>query len=315
MISLFLNVAVCQLGGRMDFWIHFIRGRLFGSLLGAYQGGGLPVGGRSRRPGAGCNPRIVMAFLMIGGAIAMHYLGTTKHENEFTGRVQRLALATEQEEVAMGLQAAPQMIREMGGEHPDPRARALVESVGARLIQTTAVNETRYPFDFHLLADDLTVNAFALPGGQIFITSALLKRLKSEDQLAGVLGHEIGHVVGRHSNEQMAQQGLWTGIARGVGLLLSDGQSSGGLQVADMLAQVRLKSYGRDDELESDRLGLRFMAQAGYDPAALISVMEILASASGGGGGPEFLSTHPSPENRIEKIKEEIARLEDRGAK
>jgi predicted Zn-dependent protease len=76
-----------------------------------------------------------------------------------------------------------------------------------------------------------------------------------------------------------------------------------------MLAQVRLKSYGRDDELESDKLGLRFMAQAGYDPNALIGVMEILAEASGGGGGPEFLSTHPSPENRIEKIKEEIARL------
>lgn len=256
-----------------------------------------------------------MAFLMIGGAIAMHYLGTTKHENEFTGRVQRLALATEQEEVAMGLQAAPQMIREMGGEHPDPRARAWVESVGAKLVQTTAVKETRYPFDFHLLADDQTVNAFALPGGQIFVTSALLKRLKTEDQLAGVLGHEIGHVVGRHSNEQMAQQGLWTGVARGVGLLLSDGQGSGGMQVADMLAQVRLKSYGRDDELESDRLGLRFMAQAGYDPAAPIGVMEILSAASGGGGGPEFLSTHPSPANRIEKIQEEIARLKDRSSR
>jgi predicted Zn-dependent protease len=296
----------------MDFWLQFFKGRIFGSCLNAYRGGSFsPVGG-ARRAGAGCNPRVAMAFLMIGGAIAMHYLGTTKHENEFTGRVQRLALATEQEEVAMGLQAAPQMIREMGGEHRDPRARALVESVGAKLVQTTAVKETRYPFDFHLLADDQTVNAFALPGGQIFITSALLKRLKTEDQLAGVLGHEIGHVVGRHSNEQMAQQGLWTGVARGVGLLLSDGQSTGGMQVADMLAQVRLKSYGRDDELESDRLGLQFMAQAGYDPAALIGVMEILSAASGGGGGPEFLSTHPSPENRIEKIKEEIARLKVR---
>jgi predicted Zn-dependent protease len=294
----------------MEFWLMFVKERVFGAHLKAFRGGGLPVGGGSRRTGSGCNPRIVMAFLMIGGAIAMHYLGTTKHENEFTGRVQRLALATEQEEVAMGLQAAPQMIREMGGEHPDRRARELVDAVGAKLIQTTAVKETRYPFDFHLLADDQTVNAFALPGGQIFITSALLKRLKTEDQLAGVLGHEIGHVVGRHSNEQMAQQGLWSGVARGVGLLLSDGESmGGGMQVADMLAQVRLKSYGRDDELESDKLGLRFMAQAGYDPNALIGVMEILAEASGGGGGPEFLSTHPSPQNRIEKIKEEIARL------
>ena len=282
---------------------------LLGHVMGARALGGIPFSGGGRRPGSGCNPRVVLALLMIGGAVAMHYLGTTKHQNEFTGREQRLALATAQEEIAMGLQAAPQMIREMGGQHPDTRAQSLVDNVGKKLIQATAVRETGYPFDFHLLADDATVNAFALPGGQIFITSGLLKRLKNEDQLAGVLGHEIGHVVGRHSNEQMAQQGLWVGIARGVGMLLSDGQGMGGMQVADMIAQVKLKSYGRDDELESDRLGVRFMAQAGYDPEALIGVMEILAEASGGAGGPEFLSTHPNPENRIERIREEIAKL------
>ncbi len=285
-------------------WRRLFWGAFTGQALGVDG-----VGGRSRRPGVGCSPRVMLALLMIGGAVAMHYLGTTKHENEFTGRHQRLALPSEKEEIAMGLQAAPQMIREMGGEHPDARAQALVDKVGQKLIDSTAVRETGYPFDFHLLADDRTVNAFALPGGQIFITSALFKRLQSEDQLAGVLGHEIGHVVGRHSNEQMAQQGLWIGIARGVGLLLSDGQSMGGMQVADMLAQVRLKSYGRDDELESDRLGVRFMAEAGYDPEALIGVMKILEEASGGGGGPEFLSTHPNPGNRIERIRAEIAKL------
>ncbi len=284
------------------FWVQAMNGHALGVR-------GFGFGGSPRRPGAGCSPRVVLALLMIGGAVAMHYLGTTKHENAFTGRQQRLAMATEQQEIAMGLQAAPQMIREMGGQHPDAQAQALVDKVGKKLVAATPVRETGYPFDFHLLADDRTVNAFALPGGQIFITSALFKRLESEDQLAGVLGHEIGHVVGRHSNEQMAQHGLWAGIARGVGVLLSDGQGRGGMHVADMLAQVRLKSYGRDDELESDRLGLLFMMQAGYDPEALIGVMEILAKASGGGGGPEFLSTHPNPENRIERIREEIARL------
>ncbi len=294
----------------MNGWRRLFWNALTGQALGARPFGGVPFGGgRTRRAGSGCNPRIVLALLMIGGALAMHYLGTTKHQNEFTGREQRLALATAQEEIAMGLQAAPQMIREMGGQHPDAQARALVERVGRKLVAATAVRETGYPFAFHLLADDRTINAFALPGGQIFITSGLLKRLKNEDQLAGILGHEIGHVVGRHSNEQMAQQGLWIGIARGVGMLLSDGQSMGGMQVADMIAQVKLKSYGRDDELESDRLGVRFMAQAGYNPEALIGVMEILAEASGGGGGPEFLSTHPNPENRIERIREEIAKL------
>ncbi len=300
----------------MKFWRRLFWNPVFGQALGAQGLGGMfGTGGRARRPGAGCNPRIVMALLMIGGAVAMHYFNTTKLENEFTGRQQWLALSTTQEEIAMGLQAAPQMIREMGGEHPDRQAQALVDAVGKKLIQATAVRQTEYPFDFHLLADDRTVNAFALPGGQIFITSGLFRLLKSEDQLAGVLGHEIGHVVGRHSNEQMAQHGLWAGIARGVGLLLSDGQSMGGMQVADMLAQVRLKSYGRDDELESDRLGVRFMAQAGYDPEALIGVMEILAQASGGAGGPEFLNTHPNPENRVERIKEEIAKLRAGGGR
>lgn len=295
-------------------WSNWLFRLILGHQSMAFGSRGLPVGGGTRgRGGFGCSPRLIMAILMIGGAVAMHYLGTTKHQNEFTGRVQRLALASEQEEIAMGLQAAPQMIREMGGEHPDRNAQALVDRIGRKLIATSEVKQTQYPFKFHLLADDRTVNAFALPGGQIFITSALFKALKSEDQLAGVLGHEIGHVVGRHSNEQMAQQGLWVGIARGVGVLLSDGQNMGGMQVADMLAQVRLKSYGREDELESDRLGLRFMAQAGYNPEALIGVMEILAKASGGSGGPEFLSTHPAPENRIERIKDEIQKLKKEG--
>jgi len=295
----------------MNLWTKILWRATWGHQCAVFGSRRLPAGGGgSRRSGAGCSPRLIMALLMIGGAVAMHYLGTTQYENEFTGRVQRLALASEQEEIALGLQAAPQMIREMGGEHPDRNAKAMVEAVGRKLSAIRAVAQTRYPFKFYLLADDRTVNAFALPGGQIFITSALFKLLKSEDQLAGVLGHEIGHVVGRHSNEQMAQQGLWVGIARGVGLLLSDGQGmGGGMQIADMLAQVRLKSYGRDDELESDRLGIRFMAQAGYDPNALIGVMEILSQASGGAGGPEFLSTHPNPENRIGRIKEEIAKL------
>ena len=273
--------------------------------------GGMPMGSSRRAPSArrGCSPRIILALLVIGGSVFMHFIGTTKYANDFTGREQRLKYASKEEEVALGLQSAPQMIREMGGEHPDRKAQALVDQVGERLVASTAVKDAGYQFDFHLLDDDQTVNAFALPGGQIFITSALFSRLESEDQLAGVLGHEIGHVVGRHSNEQMAKQGLIGGIASGVGILLSDGQSLGGQQVAQMVAQVTMNSYGRGDELESDKLGVHFMTQAGYNPEALIGVMEILEKASGGGGQPEFMSTHPSPANRVEKIKEEIAKM------
>ena len=250
-----------------------------------------------------------MAAIMIVGAIISYNFGNTEYKNEFTGRVQKLALPTTDEEIRMGLQSAPQMVREFGGESRDPRAQALVAKVGRRLIDGTAVKATPYQFQFHLLADDSTINAFALPGGQIFITQALFSRLKSEDQLAGVLGHEIGHVVGRHSNQQMAKSGLISGIAQGVGVLLSDGHSNGGMQAAQMLGNVINMKYGRADENEADTLGVRFLVEAGYDPEALIGVMQILKDSAGSGGQPEILSTHPDPGNRMESIRAEIERL------
>lgn len=261
-----------------------------------------------RRGGVGCNPRVILGILIIGGTLLYHWFGTTEYQNEFTGRKQTLAMPSAQEEIALGLQSAPQMIRESGGLSRDSAARSLVDKVGARLLESTAARQTPYQFKFHLLADGRTVNAFALPGGQIFITEGLFRRLKSEDQLAGVLGHEMGHVVGRHSNEQMANTRLWSGLAQGVGILTSDGHNNTGAQLAQMAAQYRVMKFSREDELESDALGVRFMSQAGYDPEALIGVMEILAQVSGGGRQSDFMSSHPNPENRIEKIREVIAR-------
>ncbi len=261
-----------------------------------------------RRSGPGLNPRIIMGLLIIVGSLLYHWISTTSYHNEFTGREQKLAMATPQEEIALGLQSAPQMIRESGGLSRDAAGREMVARVGARLIASTAARETTYQFKFHLLADTETVNAFALPGGQIFITEALFRRLKSEDQLAGVLGHEMGHVVGRHSNEQMANSQLWSGLAQGLGMLLSDGHSNSGAQIANMVAQWRVMKFSRDDESESDALGVRFMIQAGYNPEALIGVMEILAQVSGGGNKSDFMSSHPNPANRMERIREAIAK-------
>ncbi len=275
----------------------FFKRLLAGTTL-SFMGG--------ERRGFGCSPRIAIALLIMGGTLAYHYLGTTQYENEFTGRTQRLAFATAEEEIALGLQSAPMMIRQMGGESRDAKGQALVDRVGAKLVQSTLARQTPYRFEFHLLGDRQTINAFALPGGQIFITEALFRLFKSEDQLAGVLGHEIGHVVGRHSNEQMATTKLWSGLAQGAGVLLSDGQSNAGSQIAGMVANMRVMKYGRDDELESDVLGVRFLIDAGYDPEAMIGVMEILAESAKGSSQPEFMSTHPNPGNRIERIRAAI---------
>ncbi len=101
-----------------------------------------------------------------------------------------------------------------------------------------------------------------------------------------MLGHEIGHVVGRHSSEQIAKSELVGGLTTAFVVASSDGSSNANAQLAQLVNQVVNTKYGRDDELESDRLGVKFLHEAGYNPEALIKVMEILKQASGGGGGP-----------------------------
>lgn len=230
--------------------------------------------------------------------------------NEVTGESQKVAL-TEQQEIALGLQAMPTILRRHHGEHPDQEAQAYVDRVGHRLL--TSLNarlkqqgrRNPYQFDFHLLNDNKTINAFALPGGQIFITAALFDQLQTEGQLAGVLGHEIGHVLSRHGAQQMAQQQLTQGLAGAAGVAGGDVSSA---RMAQMIGSMVNMKYGRNDELESDRWGVKLMVQAGYDPYSMVGVMEILKRASGGGKQPEIFSTHPDPGNRIERIKDMIQR-------
>jgi predicted Zn-dependent protease len=195
------------------------------------------------------------------------------------------------------------MAAQHGGELPDQRLQAYVDEVGFRIAQTGSVKETEWPFEFTLLADPETVNAFALPGGQVFITKALFDRLQTEGQLAGILGHEIGHVVARHAAEHIAKSELTNGLTGAVAVASGDARAA---QVAAMIGQLVNLKYGRDDELQSDNLGVRFMAEAGYDPRALITVMQILEEASGGAAPPEFFSTHPNPDNRIQRIRQAI---------
>lgn len=229
----------------------------------------------------------------------VRYCGS-KEENPYTGRTQAIGLSTE-EEIAIGLQNAPIMAEQHGGLYPDQELQDFVDQVGKKLVDHTIAHETPYHYEFHLLRDPNTVNAFALPGGQIFITYALMERLDTEDQLAGVLGHEIGHVVGKHSAERIAQSELANTVASGAQV----GADAG--MLASQIGQTLLLKNGRGDELESDDLGVRFMIEAGYNPEAMIEVMQILKAAGGGGQRvPEFQSSHPDPDNRIEKIQAAI---------
>lgn len=220
--------------------------------------------------------------------------------NEFTGETQYVDLTVD-EEIALGLQAAPSMMQQHGGLHPDSQAQAQLDAVGAKLVTSSIARKSGYKWEFHLLADDRTINAFALPGGQCFITAALYSQLENEDQLAGVMGHEIGHVIAKHSAARMSKDGLAQGVITGVAV-----GADGGAEAAQAIAQMLTMKYGRDDELQSDQLGVKMMIDAGYNPEEMIGVMNILKAAAGPNRMPEFQSTHPDPENRIERIREAI---------
>ena len=250
----------------------------------------------------------LIAALVVAAIALFSYFGSSVF-NPITEEKQHVAGITPEQEVALGLQAAPEMAQQFGGEDPDPQLQARVDQVGERLVARSVAGQTPYRYDFHVLNDPETINAFALPGGQVFITEGLLKRLETEGQLAGVLGHEIGHVVARHGAEHIAKQQLTQGLTGAAVLATydpSDPSSRNSAAVAAMIGQLVTMRFGRQDELESDRLGVRLSSEAGYDPRSMIKLMQILEESSQGNRPPEFFSTHPNPENRIQRIQEAI---------
>ena len=258
---------------------------------------------------SGCNPRIIIAIVIALFSIISYY--SYRSLNPVTGETQHINITAEQE-IALGLNSTPEMKAQFGGDHPDPRAQQLVDQIGNRIVERSNASKGKYPFEFHVLGDTKTINAFALPGGQVFITAALLQRLESEGQVAGVLAHEIGHVVARHGAEHIAKAQLTQGLTGAAVLATYDPEnprSYGTAAMAALVGQLVAMRYGKEDELESDRLGLVFMAEAGYDPRAMIRVMQVLAEASEGGAPPEFFSTHPNPDRRIEEIENIIKEM------
>jgi predicted Zn-dependent protease len=255
------------------------------------------------------NPRWIAALIIVVIAVASYYFESDT--NPVTGKKQHVAMNVAQE-IRLGLDSAPQMAAEMGGAadpRDDPRARFVAE-VGRRIVQESDARRSPYVGNFHffLLNDPDTVNAFALPGGQIFITRGLFDKLDDEAELAGVLGHEIGHVINRHAAEHMASSRLGQLLTLAVGVGTSDREHGRNAQmIAAVVNQMTQLRFTRQDESEADRYGLRYMAEAGYDPSAMLDVMTILKESSGGSHQPEILSTHPLPETRLIEIRDVLA--------
>ena len=259
---------------------------------------------------SGCAVRLVIALVLAGISLFSYY--RLRSPNPVTGEIQHIDLKIE-EEIAIGLNAAPAMAAQLGGLSSDQELRLKVEDIGQRIVSQSDAARGGYRFAFHTLADPQTINAFALPGGQIFVTEGLALRLQTGGQFAGVLAHEIGHVIGRHSAEHMAKSQLLQGLTGAAVIAATDPgdpRTYNSAMLAQLVAQMINLKYGRDDELESDRWGVKLMAQAGYDPRAMIEVMNVLAQASQGGARqPEFFSTHPNPDRRIQRIEEAIREL------
>lgn len=262
------------------------------------------MGTFDREPGARRGSPIIIALLI--AAFAFFTYLSQSEKNPVTGEKQRVSISPEQE-IGLGLQAAPQMAAQMGGEVTanDPRTQE-VKKIGQEIIKGSIAHKGPWMFQFHLLADNKTINAFALPGGQVFITLGLLNLLQTEGQLAGVLAHETGHVIQRHSAQQMAksQLGQMLILATGVAATDSNNPQRGrqAAMIAGLVNQTVQLRYGRKDELEADQWGMKLMTQAGYHPKAMIEVMHILEKATPKGHTPEMLLTHPYPEHRIEQI-------------
>jgi len=266
-------------------------------LLQIYDGGERRGGGRGR---------LLIALVVAGFSLVSYF--SMRVYNPVTHETQHIGVTAEQE-IALGLQAAPQMAAEYGGVDPDRQDQARVDAIGQKLLAQSDAKDTPYRFEFHALADGQTINAFALPGGQVFITAGLLHLLETEGQLAGVLGHEMGHVVARHGAQQMAKERLTQGLTGAAILATYDPNnpaSQRNAAVAALVGRLVNMRFGRQDELQADQLGVRLVSQAGYDPRAMIQVMQILEKAAPG-RQVEFFSTHPNPEHRIDRIQAAIA--------
>jgi predicted Zn-dependent protease len=242
-----------------------------------------------------------------GLAITMTFIGVVFAVSCATNPVSgknELALVSESEEIAMGRQGAADVTATIG-LYPDVGLQAYVWRVGQGVASKT--ERPSLPWDYRIV-DDASVNAFALPGGFIFVTRGLLAHMTNEAELASVLGHESGHVAARHSVQQMSRQQV-ASLGLGLGSVLSPAIARVGPAASAGLGLLFLK-YSRDDETQADQLGFRYALADGKDARQMINLFTMLQGdeqLSGAGRLPEWEATHPDPGNRIKAVQSLIA--------
>ena len=217
--------------------------------------------------------------------------------NPVTGK-RELSLISEEREIAMGREYDPQ-ISQMYGVYDDKKLLKYVDDLGQKVAKISHRPNLKYEIK---VMDSPVINAFAVPGGYVYITRGILAYLNSEAELAGVMGHEIGHITAKHSVSQQSKAQL-AQIGLGLGSVFIEGfdQYAGLAQQATGLLFLK---FGRDDETQSDKLGVEYSSKVGYDSHHMANFFKVLDKMQSGSGNslPSFLSTHPNPTDRVGKV-------------
>ena len=238
--------------------------------------------------------------IILGAILALLFIGCTKAP--ITGRSQFIMI-NPQQEMQLGYQSAQQILKKER-RSTDPKMNAMVTRVGKKIAAVTG--QKTFVWEFFVIDNDKQANAFCLPGGKVFVYTGLFKYVDSDDELAAVMGHEIGHALARHGAERMSRGQL----AQAGGQILNAVMvGRGNPQSTAMVMQAFgvgtqlgvMLPHSRTQEYEADHIGIVLAKQAGYNPRAALTFWEKFAKS--GKTPPEYLSTHPAPHNRIDKIK------------
>jgi len=264
--------------------------------------------------------RTAAGWMLVAGLAATLAAGcstvrTTEGGTIGIDRKQRMsALVSEEELDAGAIKAYTEVITKEKAEgdlNADPKMTARVQSIAKRIIPQTGVfraDAPKWKWEVNVIESD-ELNAWCMPGGKIAFYSGIITKLNlTDDEIAAIMGHEIAHALREHARERASEQAT-TGLVIGVGsAILGAGQAGADLTQMAYHSVFGLK-HSRLHETEADRIGVELAARAGYDPRAAITLWEKMGKASGGGGGPEFLSTHPSAETRIADLRDYSARV------
>jgi beta-barrel assembly-enhancing protease len=219
-----------------------------------------------------------------------------------------LQLVSVNDEIAVG-RKAQQQVRKQVPQLRDTTVNRYIDSLGGRL--AARADGPRYPYSFDV-ANYREINAFALPGGPIWVHRGLIDAAQNEAQLAGVIAHEVAHVANRHAARQMTK-GTFANVGLGLlGAFLGDGTAAQVAQLgAGIAANATMMKFSRDDEREADMKALRYMKQAGYDPRGMVEFLQVLRARQGRDPGSvqTFFSSHPAPGERVRLLQQEANRL------